>query len=219
MQQRLVRKLEFLAPFSPWSFELVTSDCLGRHAAGIGPFCLCRSRCLFASLYRSGPHTACSQGVSSIATIGWFVLPAISRISRFRLAAIGSTHPLAKCMQCQNESFHVFGGLNESSAKLSHAARIPQPSMKESSSHEFHEPGIRSQELSANKLSASCSHAGLAAMMAPARILSRAACMLLFKYTWNQLMEKPPYPPLQLSIQDEHNMQTRFLRIICSWSS
>mgnify|MGYP005740072489 CR=1 FL=1 len=70
MQQRRVRKLEFLAPFSPWSFELVPSECRGRHAAGIGPSCLCRSRCLFASLYRSGPHTACSQGVSSIATIG-----------------------------------------------------------------------------------------------------------------------------------------------------
>jgi len=49
--------------------------------------------------------------------------------------------------------------------------------------HEFHEPGIRSQKFSANKLSASCLQPGLSAMMAHARILSRAACMLLFKYT------------------------------------
>ena len=107
-------------------------------------------------------------------------------------------------MQCQNESFHVFGGLNESSAKLSHAARIPQPSMKESSSHEFHEPGIRSQELSAM---------GLRQWMTPAGILSRAACMLLFPAATVDMIYSPqstkmlPRPPLPLECKVEARTQ------------
>ena len=75
--------------------------------------------------------------------------------------------------------------LHGSSAKHPHACSQDYSAVKESSSplraHEFHEPGVRSQEFSANEISATCRQPGFSAMLAHARILSRAACCLSLK--------------------------------------